>query len=175
MGINNAENRPSDRLVNELLDLRREFEEFKARPQPIGNGSINYAVFATGGTPGFSLGPASIAPGNSAIFSVKFMDLTVPLTWLGQPAINRHTLFDFLFSVYVDSSANTNVYPNGSALTSAQRNVDIKWWADYAGSGLASNNGQRLFFMELKNTDSSTHDYYIKGNGLMPRPALKPV
>ncbi|MBJ8343932.1 hypothetical protein [Antrihabitans sp. YC2-6] len=171
MGVNNAENGIYNALINKMNDLDRRLTELKTAPQPIGNGSLNYAVFSGG----FTFGGTVIAAGATTRFSVVFMDDDLPFTFAGLDAINRYTLLDFLYSVYIDAADEDHLYPGGALLTSGQRLLTPTFWHDYASSGLSPENGQRTVYIQITNNDSSSHTYYINGNALIPRPALKPL
>ncbi|MEV0360073.1 hypothetical protein AB0H71_28845 [Nocardia sp. NPDC050697] len=168
--VNRAEEDIVSALVRELHQLKRDFNEFRAHPQSIGNGSMNWAIF-----PVFTLGPYAIPAGTTQYFSALYMDDSLPFTYDGKDAINRRTDLDFLMSVFVDALDAAHTHPLGASLTSGQRSMDREWWFDSAGSELSEESGQRLVIMKIKNTDSVSHNYYIQGQALIPRPALKPL
>lgn len=170
MTVNNAENGINSALINEIKQIRKELNELRTTPQPIGNGSINYAVF----NPVTSWGPLTLAAGAGAIFWNTYMDHTLPLTWNGLPAINQATFFDYLVTVYVDALDAAHAYPFGSSLTGGQQKIVFAPYIDYYLSGISSSNGQRTLIIPLTNQDSVSHTYWIQGNALIPRPALKP-
>lgn len=167
--INNAENQVGDAVVNRLIKLERDFYDYKTTPQKIGNGSINYAYFAPA-----TIGPVAIAAGATATATFVFMDDTISLNYNGLPAINRISLLDPLISVMVDTYDAAHGYPYGASLTAAQKNVRVSWWCDYNNSNVSETDGQRYVIIQLTNTDSASHNYYIAGTAILPRPALKP-
>lgn len=169
MGINQAEDRPELALVNELRQLRRDFNEYRTTPQRIGNGSLNYATFSS-----FSLGPFTIPAGFTANVSILFMDPAYVFTYDGKPAINRTTMLEPVYSVSVDTNDINHVFPYGGLLTSQQRMVRTSWYWDFYGSSFTEVNGKRLVIIQVTNYDTASHNYYVSGTALIPRPALKP-
>jgi len=82
------------------------------------------------------------------------------LTFTITPTDNIVTLWDFLFSIYVDINKNSNyLYPSGASLTDAQMNFDLQWNIDYETS--SDTTGERKAKVMIKNNDSSAHTYYI--------------
>lgn len=169
MSANNAESGAQNALINELKALRKEFDEYRTTPQPIGNGSLNYAVFSE-----FSGGPFTVPPGLTTSFNVIFAPIGSPFTFDGKPAINRNTLEDLYWSVKVDVNDEDHVIPYGAALAGPERLAIVSSHLDYYASGLSDTNGQMYMVMQVTNIDSATHNYWITGRMLIPRPALKP-
>lgn len=170
MGINNAENGIGDAFINRLGGLERDFNEFKTRPQQIGNGSINYAYFGV-----VNGGPFTIPPGITARLTVMFAPGNQPFYYNGQLAINRITLSQLFWSVMVDVNDNDHIIPYGAALSGGQTLAITSQQYDYLASGLSETNGQMYVIMQVTNIDSSSHTYWITGRMAIPRPALKPL
>lgn len=169
-GINNAENQIGDDLTNRLLKLERDLNEFKTTPQRIGNGSMNWAIFVP-----LTVGPITIAAGTTTKFTILYMNVLVLFTYNGLPAINRATQLDLLYSIAVDTNDAAHTDPYGVSLSAAQQNVRSSMHFDLGASGLNETNGQRYVVIEVTNTDSGSHNYYLSINALIPRPALKPL
>jgi hypothetical protein len=175
MGYNKSELGVNNDLTNQLGKIKRDLNELKTYPQKIGNGSMDMAVF--GSSPliaAWSLGPATVPAGITASFEVTYMDIGSSFTYNSLPAINMATLLDHFLSVFVDTNDANHLYPSGALLSGAQLNVQISTWNDWYSSGISSTNGQRVVVMQITNKDSSPHTYYLSGNALIPRPALKP-
>jgi len=68
-------------------------------------------------------------------------------------------LWNFLFSVYCDVEDAAHILPNGSSLTTAQKNCDVEIYTDWARSGDALN--RRANIIKINNNDSSSHTYYL--------------
>lgn len=169
MGVNQAEDRPEKALINEIVNLRTDFNEFRTTPQKIGNGSLNYAVFDQ-----FNGGPFTVPSGLTARYTVKFMATGVPFTFDGRPAIPRVTLGDLYWSVKVDVNDIDHVIPYGAALAGPETLMIPSQQFDYYQSGLSESDGQMWVTMQVTNIDTVTHSYWISGRLLIPRPALKP-
>lgn len=74
---------------------------------------------------------------------------------LAQPE-NGFTAAVPIIDVYVDTNSSAFLWPNGSSLTTAQRNLIIGVKKDLtAADGIAS------FTISGRNNDSSTHTYYV--------------
>ena len=97
-------------------------------------------------------GSTTIAAGSAASF--------IATTY---PSASRLSLWNFLFSIYVDTNDDHYVFPNGASLTSAQRNLRITQWLDWADSSDIDN--VRVHKIRLENTDSSSHTYYLYYKG----------
>lgn len=167
--INNSENQLILALPNKIAELERTVNELKTNPQRIGNGSLAYATFSP-----FTAGPFTIPAGLKANIGIKFMDTTIPFTYDGKDAINRATLLEPVYSITVDTDDIDHAVPYGGALTPGQANVDDRFRWDYYQSGFSESSGQRYVNISLRNMDSATHDYWVHGTAIIPRPALKP-
>ncbi|WP_131816200.1 hypothetical protein [Mycolicibacterium porcinum] len=169
MGINQAEDRPESALVAELRRLRREFDEYRSRPQQIGNGSINYAVFTE-----FNAGPFTVPSSLTANYALTFAPISLPFYYDGREAINKATLESLRWSVKVDVNDYDHAVPYGAALVGPERSPITNQRIDYYNSGMSDTNGQMYVIMQITNNDTVTHTYWITGSMLIPRPALKP-
>lgn len=170
MGINNAENGIGDAFINRLGGLERDFNEFKTRPQQIGNGSINYAYFGE-----INAGPFTVASGLTTRVTVRFAPIDQAFYYNGQPAINRMTLSQLFWTVKVDVNDSDHIIPYGAALTGPQTLAITSSQYDYYGSGLSDSNGQMYVIMQITNIDTSSHTYWVSARMAIPRPALKPL
>src|ERR1700757_2079209 len=111
MTINRSSNKAEEALVKELAQLKRDFYEFKTNPQPIGNGSMNYAVF----TPAWALGPITVGAGGKQTTTIVYLVTGVDVTYEGKLAINRYTLMDSFYSLAVDTNDANHTFPYGSS------------------------------------------------------------
>jgi hypothetical protein len=170
MGVNPAEQGVENALVNEIKDLKQSVIDLKTKPQPIGNGSINYAI----GGGGIFYGGISIAAGAVNTYTLTLFTTGVPLTYNSLPAINRVTLTQFYFTVSVDVNDTAHDWPYGSSLNGNQQKLFVSTWNDLAGTPLSESSGQTRIYFQLFNQDSSAHTYYVRANYLIPRPALQP-
>jgi hypothetical protein len=171
MTVNNAEDGIDNALINELRSLRREFDEFKSTPQPIGNGSMNWATFEP-----FSFGPVTIASGAIANFVVTFMPSILDFIYDGKFAIKRITDLNPTVTLYVDNHTAPYASPFGASLTTPLLKVIlIAPYSDYLNTGVTETNGQHYVVYRVKNEDTVSHDIYLDGSAIIPRPALKPL
>ena len=170
MTTNRSDKGAQDALLNEIIQLRRDFDEFRSTPQRIGNGSLNYGVFS----PAWELGPITIGSAVTYNITVAYLVTGVEVTYDGKPAINRVTLMDQFYSIKVDVDDNDHIFPYGASLTAAQKKLVTTNYFDYLQTGLSETTGQRYVVIQINNFDTSSHDYYVTGSALIPRPALKP-
>jgi hypothetical protein len=171
MSVNGAEQGVDNTLVNQINDLQQQFNDFRTKPQPIGNGSINYGIFTANLT---WSGTVALGGGGIAVYTVLLFDPAFTFTFNGLPAINTATLLDFYYTVSVDTNTTAFDYPVGASLTSGQKNMQTNWWKDLAQSGgFGTANGQQRIYIQVQNNDTATHTYYLRANALYFRPALK--
>lgn len=170
MAINNTDNMAPDALVRMIEDLRRDFNEYKSTPQPIGNGSINYAV--TGST---TYGPISIAANTQLVFSVNLLG-TGAVTFNGLPAYNIITTMETALTLYVDGTDAAHQWPKGSALSGGQLLFTMSQYYDLLNSGLGdgTGTGNHTIYIPVWNRDTVSHNIMLQTFTLLPRPALKP-
>jgi hypothetical protein len=76
------------------------------------------------------------------------------------PESDDLSLWDFLFSFYIDVDAYTNIFSGGSALTAAQRKFRLSQWVDWADSSDRTNT--RCHKIRMENYDVSDHTLYLK-------------
>lgn len=167
--INSAELGAQNALVNEIKALRKELDELRTTPQPIGNGSLNYAVFDV-----IAAGPFTIQAGMMGSFSVIYAPIASPLYYDGKEAINRRTLERLDWSVMVDVNDVDHAIPYGPALAGPEARAFTSNRIDYHTSGRSDQDGQMRAIMQVLNMDTVAHDYWIVAQLLVPRPALKP-
>lgn len=167
--VNNAENQLIHRLTNEVLALRQELNDMKTNPQPIGNGSINYAYFGQ-----VNLGPFTVPAGFTATISTRFAAIEFPFTYDGRPAINRITLNNLYWSVKVDVNDIDHAIPYGAAIAGPEGSAITNARLDYYNSGLSESSGEMWVLYQVTNQDTVSHTYWITGTMAIPRPALKP-
>jgi hypothetical protein len=173
MGVNAAERGGVDNaLTNAITGIQGDILDMKTKPQPIGNGSINYGIFSANLT---WSGTLALGGGGIAVFTALLFDPAFTFTFNGLPAVNTATMLDFYYTVSVDTNTTAFDYPVGASLTSGQKNMQTNWWKDLAQSGgFTSGTGQQRIYIQVQNNDTSTHTYYLRANALYFRPALKP-
>lgn len=166
-----AENKAELQLVNDLRNrisgMERQLAQSRGVVQPIGNGSLNYATF----TNDVTFGPVNVGANGVHNFTIGVM--SSDFTYNHQPAINRMTMMDFMFTVYVDVQDKEHLYPFGSAISIMP--LFVSWWADRYYTSLNEASGQHYYIIQLHNLDTVAHNYYINANMLFPRPALKRI
>lgn len=151
MSINKAENSLENRLVNQVAKHERDIREMKSAIQPIGGDSL--AIQSTSILLG---GPVNLVSGAWAT-----MNITIT------PATQTLTLWNFLFTLYVDATDAAHAYPGGSALTASQRELDVQPWIDWGDSSDTTN--VRVYKVRLQNLDGiNAHNYYIRFKAYYP-------
>lgn len=156
MGKNLAEEALDKRLVNEVKGLRRDINDLKTS-QPIGADIISVASApSTGALFG---GPFTVAAGSATTVIIQITPFSGILT-----------LWNYLYTVYVDGSATDDAFPSGINLTAAKRNVIIMNWIDWADSSDTSN--IRMFKIRIRNEDTASHDYYLRFRAYLPKTAV---
>lgn len=143
MSTNKAEQTLEKRLINDIEELKRQVREIKT-VQRIGGDVLT--TIASGLV---TSGPVTTAAGLGANFNITVTP--------GSPIL---TLWNYLFTVYVDVLDAAHEFPNGASLTADQRKLTIMNWIDWANSSDITN--IRLFKIRVRNDDSVSHDYYIK-------------
>jgi len=153
MGINKAENSLDKQLVNRIIALERAMRELKTALQPIGADVLNVQPLPTGG---YAYGgPVTLPAGQSTTFYAVFT-----------PDSSILTLWNILASVYVDTNNPNNQFPNGSALSAGQLNMRQYMWIDFGDSSDFFNS--RVFKVRIENTDTASHDYYVRIRAYLP-------
>lgn len=171
MPRNKAELGVQNDLANRIATVERVQNDMKTYPQKNGNGDNAYAVFTS-----FALGPVTVAAGGRQTFILTFMDSTQPFFYNGVLAINRLTWNNLFITPYIDTHDTAHTADLGTSLTAGQAKVDvIASRLDYALSGLSETNGQFVWIVKTINNDSSSHNVYLDGTALIPRPAIKPL
>lgn len=170
MGINATTQTVDDQATNMILQMRRELDDMKNNPQPIGNGSIAYGIYTT-----TVAGPFTVAADSMFSLTTTYFPTGVTTTYAGLPALNLPILLDLYASVCVDANGINNALPGGSSLSPGQMNSMVSVYRDLLNSGVTSGNGQQRWVITVKNFDNVSHNYYMNINALIPRPALKRI
>ncbi len=133
-----------ENIIREIQDISARIRRIEAVRQPVG---ADIVQIVTSGLTTASSG--SVASGSRAVF-------TITVT----PSNQKLTLWDILFSIYVDTNSNSAyLYPSGASLSAGQKNLDLQWAVDYSLSSDAT--GQRVAKITVVNNDSSAHTYYL--------------
>lgn len=99
---------------------------------------------------------------------VDWAQVTSPSVGAGQrlvvnvkniPVDKTLSLWNFLFSIRIDTDDDDHLYPSGASLTSAQKSIDLQQWIDFATS--SDDNNQRSHQIVIINNDASAHVYHI--------------
>lgn len=69
------------------------------------------------------------------------------------------SLWNFLFSIRVDTNTDEFLFPNGAGLSAEQENMKVQQWVDYAGSSDEIN--QRLHYVIISNNGANAHVYHF--------------
>lgn len=106
---------------------------------------------------------STIPQGVTGLFETSFSvsagtNFTVAM--ITTPQDDRLSLWNFLFSVYVDTDAYTHILPAGASLTAAQKKIRVTHWLDWADSSDIDNERSHRFLFE--NYDTSSHTLYFK-------------
>ncbi|WP_425005741.1 hypothetical protein [Mycolicibacterium sp. S3B2] len=163
MSINNAEHGVGDSLINEIKQLRADLDTMRATPQPGGNGSINYAV----------AGPFTIPAGYMARYGVTYAPDSSAFYYDGKEALHKTSLIRVDWSVRVDSDDADHTIPYGAALAGPETRLFYSEHVDYYASARTDVTGQITIYYEMLNLDTVSHNYWLKAQVLVPRPALK--
>lgn len=151
MGVNQAENSTEDRLVNMIKDLQRQVLELRTK-QKIGADAISTRATTT-----YTFGPITIAAATYSYFSITTT-----------PNIPTLTIWNHEVTVYVDSNGLDNYsFPTGSFLTGGKEKMRQSVWLDWYNSNDAI--GARNVKILIENTDTASHNYYIKFNSVSPQ------
>ena len=168
MGVNKAEQGINQALVDEVRQIRQDLDQLRTNPQEIGAGSLNIAWY---GPDGWSWSGVTVAAGRKTVLittlAVNLLD--------SAPAYDRVTLMNVFVDVSVDVNDADHHFPYGSALTFDQQQAAVSVWYDLAGSGLSTSDGggQRSVYIEVTNNSTASHTYFVRGNAILPFPALK--
>lgn len=154
MSINKVEQMLQDKLVRKVQENDRNLRAIK-NIQPVGADSIDITGFPSAG--GALIGPFTIAAGARGTFNVDF-----------NPSASTLTLWNMLWSLYVDAYASANRFPNGASITTEMLNAcDLVSWIDYEQSDNVTN--KRRFKLYIHNNGASSHDYYLVVQAFLPR------
>lgn len=155
MAINKAEQSLEAQLVNTIKRLEDEMLQLKTHLQPMGADQLDVRTGTT-----VTVGPVTLTAGSS---------LTSAFTT--QPVSDFVlTLFNFEVTAFVDTYDNGHKYSDGSSLTSGQRNMRFEAWHDWQDSySDLANFFVRCYKVRIVNTDSVSHDYYIKYLAIFPK------
>lgn len=166
--INNAENGVDNALVNKINGLEATQIEMRTKPQPIGNGSLNYAILTSTVTVGPVTMPAITSYNYTlTLFSGEF-------NYNGLPAIPRLTLIEPRTTFYVSSRDTAHIFPWGTAWGATMPGITCSVWQDEVGSSSSETSGQQVFIVQIFNFSNTTQTVYFDFNIIIPRPALKP-
>lgn len=154
MGINRAENSLENRQTRALVDLQRTSLELKTKTQQIGADVVAVQGIPEGGADG--TGSITLATNSAAT-----MNVTVT------PANATLTLWNFLFDVRVDTNDYAYQFPNGSSLTTAQRQLRLYSWISWGDSSDTTN--IRTFKVRVENYDTVSHTYYLTVRAYIPK------
>lgn len=155
MAINKAEQQLPDKLINDLTDLKRDMREIKSK-QPVG-GDILQVQKIPAGTATLFAGPLTIAGGgNTGTFIVTFV-----------PDQSTLTLWNTLWTLWIDVVDNAHQFPQGSSLDLNMRAIALSSWWDWADSSDTSN--IRVFKIHILNNAGLSHDYYVKIKAYIPQ------
>ncbi|MFI2837535.1 hypothetical protein [Mycolicibacterium sp. PDY-3] len=167
--INNAEYGPDKALINEIKSQRRELDELRTTPQPIGNGSLNYAVFTVD-----NAGPFAIPAGFMGRFGLTYAPDSAPFFYDGREALHKASFIRVDWSVKVDVNDVDHRIPDGPALAGPEARLMQSHNIDFYASSRSPIAGQFTVWYQMFNLDTVTHNYWLTAQVLIPRPALKP-
>lgn len=153
MGINRAEQRLDDRLINEVRRMRSDFRELKSFTQPIGGDGLLVEGVPSGGA----------ASGSATVTAGGLLSFTVTVTPLNQTL----TVWNFAYTLLVDTNSAGYEYRYGSSLSAAQRKLRVQSRIDWASSSDATN--VRVYIVEIENYDTSDHDIYLYIRAYIPK------
>lgn len=83
--------------------------------------------------------------------------LTLAVTTI--PDNDLLSLWEFYFSVYVDTNDIDHIFSSGAALTAGQRKLSIEQWKDFAESSDVL--GRRCHKIRFQNFDSVDHTLFV--------------
>ena len=131
-------------IFRDLANVERRLTRLEMVKQPIGADIVQITSSSLG-----SATSGSVSAGGRVTF-------TTTLT----PSAEILNLWDLFFSFYIDTNGNSAyLYPSGSSLTDAQKDLDLQWSLDWATSD--DNIGKRVGKITIINNDSSSHEYFI--------------
>lgn len=155
MALNKTEQSLEDKLIRDIEDMKQQLITLKTHLQPMGADMLDIR------TGNVATATSSSVPAGSAInvsFSVNpVSDLVL-------------SLYNFEVTVYVDVFNDTNKYPDGSLITSPQRNLKFESWLDWADSwNDIAHSFIRVYKIRIVNNDSSAHVYYVNYQAVFPK------
>lgn len=131
-------------LTTVIRDVDKRLTKLEVVKQPIGADVVQIVT-----TNIASLSSGSIASGDSITYTATVTPTTQILN-----------LWDILFSFYIDTDSDVDyLYPSGSSLTSAQKDLDLHWSVDLVSSD--DDTGERIAKITIVNNDSSSHIYHM--------------
>lgn len=153
MSINRAENSLENRQTKAIVEMQRSSLELKTKTQQIGADVVAVQGIPSGGA---ATGSFTLATNSAATF-------TVTVT----PTNQLLTLWNFLFDIRVDVNDADHQFPNGAALTTAQRQMRQYEWISWGDSSDTTN--IRTFKVRVENYDTVSHDYYLVVRSYLPK------
>lgn len=165
MGVNSAENTAQQALINELRQLRRDFEDYRNNPQPIGTGSIQFAILTT-----------SLFWSGVTVAAGAHHDFYVDLDWStydGLPAWSSQSVMDLFVDVRVDVDDAEHSYPYG-----VSTRTRVHTWNCLMKSipwDTSETRAVRRVYIQVENATAASHTYFLRANFWWPRPSLKKV
>jgi len=125
-----------------MKQLVRNVRELKT-PQKAGADVLPLSVSAVS-----TIGPQAILSNTAQSFRITIT-----------PSATSLTLWNFPFTVYVDTHDAAHAWPTGASLTSSQLSTRVTAQQDYLGYNLTTN--QQVFIIRIENYDSGSHSYYV--------------
>lgn len=150
--INKAENQLQDRLIKDIEDLKRQVRDIKTA-QLIGGDVIKVIPIPTSSY--IDSGVVTVTPGLGLTTTITLSSTSQTLT-----------LWNFLYTLYVDGVTSADIFPTGSNLDTAKRKCTFMNWVDWALSSDVTNT--RVIKLRARNDDSSNHDYAFHMRAYVP-------
>jgi hypothetical protein len=129
-------------LQQKLANLEAQFLQFK-NTQPIGADSMPIAI--SGVT---NIGPLLVHAGSSEAVNITFT-----------PTSTLLTLWNFLWTPYVDTYSSGYAFPYGGALSNGQLQSRIEGRQDFYAFNRTIN--QQMYSIRIENYDTVDHSYYV--------------
>jgi len=152
MGVNKAEQSLEDKIIRDIDGLKRDLREIKTK-QPIGADILQVVPLPLAGV-GFA-GPFTIPANGATNVNVNFT-----------PDDDTLTVWNFLWTLYIDVDDPDNAWPSGASLTAGQLNIHVFSWVDWFSSSDSTN--ERTYKIRILNDDTSSHDYYLRIRAYLP-------
>jgi hypothetical protein len=134
-----------DSIWKTIKDLDNRIKKLESYKQPV---SADIVQIVSSDLSAVNTG--SVSAGATAVITITI-----------SPAAALLTLWNLLFSIYVDTDNDANyLYPSGGSLTAGQKNFTLQVIWDYAGSN--DSTGSRVVKIVIKNGDSGAHTYYVR-------------